>query len=1138
MSELVKRLAKLPESRRAEFLAQLRSGAEGRRGQELAPRNTQEPAPLSHAQETLWFIDRLAPGRATYNVAASFRIRGALDVPALGRALRTVVTRHETLRTSLVDAHSGLVQRVLPADDHRVTVPLAVRDLSSAPQGAAAAGRDFAAELGRTPFDLTRAPLWRAGLALLGDEDHLFVFVVHHVVFDGWSAGVFVDELSAAYAAETAPRAADAGAHADADADSDALAPLPVQYGDYAEWQRRRLTGDTYEQLAAYWRERFTGAPTLELPTDRTRPTETTYDGTYLRQVLAPELTGSVARLARSCGVTPYVVHLSAFLLLLHRYSGQDDIVIGTPTANRDQVEVERLIGFFVNMLPLRADLSGAPTFRELVGRVGELAREAFAHGELPFEKIVEVARPRRDPSRSPLFQVVFAFHNTVDNGLGLPGLDVRQEYLDAGTSRFDLSWNVTERPEGSVVEAEFNTDLFDHETVEGFLDHYEQALTAVLADPELTVPRTPLLTPAARKEMVTRWNGPALAVPDLSVPALFEERVRATPHAVALVADAERLTYAELNRRANRLARVLRARGAAPGERVALCLRRTPDLIAGVLAVLKSGAAYVPVDPGYPQARMASILDDAAPVAVLAHEECARSLPGGHDVLVLEELADAVSGEADDDPAFAVAPGDVAYVLYTSGTTGRPKGVLIEHHSVIGFVAAMRDLFEITPDDRVLGYASANFDVSVGEMFNALLTGAQLHLVADEVRLDVGRLQELLEKERVSVVDLPPAVLALLDPDRLPDLRIVFVGGEAFPGELVNRWNREGHRFFNGYGPTECTVTMVVHECPGHWDASPPIGLPIANHVAHVVDEHLEPVPYGVVGELLVGGEGLTRGYLGEPGLTREKVIADPFDSTADGRLYHTGDLVRRLRDGSLVFVGRKDQQVKIRGLRIELGDVEAALASCPGVSQVAVVPWADPQGERHLVAYTASSGETVEPARLRAHAADRLPGYMVPSFFVALETLPLTVSGKVDQRALPDPDPDRSAVRENGGTLPRTETERVIAEEIFARTLRRDRVGVHDDFFAIGGNSLQAAQLMSLLSERFQVRVGLAEFFRSPTVAHLAETVDRLRDRSSGSDDLLALIEGMSDADATRLMEAGTADITDAAGVAHEQG
>ncbi|MEU6990233.1 amino acid adenylation domain-containing protein [Streptomyces sp. NPDC046465] len=1107
MSELVKRLAKLPESRRAEFLAQLRSGSEGRRSQELTPRDTREPAPLSHAQETLWFIDRLAPGRATYNVASSFRIRGALDVPALRRALRTVVDRHETLRTSLVDTHSGLVQRVLPAADPRVGAPLAVRDLSGAAEGAEAAARNFATELARTPFDLTEAPLWRAELALLGAEDHLFVFVVHHVVFDGWSAGVFTDELSAAYAAE-------------------ALAPLAVQYGDYADWQRRRLTGDTYEELTAYWRGRLAGAPTLELPTDRARPPETTYDGTYLRRVLAPDLAAPVARLARSCGVTPYVVHLSAFLLLMHRYSGQDDIVIGTPTANRDQVEVERLIGFFVNMLPLRADLSGAPSFRELVGRVGELVREDFAHGELPFEKIVEVARPRRDPSRSPLFQVVFAFHNTVDKGLGLAGLDVRQEYLDAGTSRFDLSWNVTERPEGSVVEAEFNTDLLDPETVEELLAHYERALTAVLTDPGLTVSRTPLLTHAAREDMLTRWQGPSLAVPGLSVPALFEERVRTAPHAVALAVGTEQLTYAELNERANRLARVLRARGAAPGERVALCLRRTPDLIAGVLAVLKSGAAYVPVDPGYPAARMASILDDAAPVAVLAHEACAESLPGGHDILVLERLADDLAAQDGDDPAYEVTPSDVAYVLYTSGTTGRPKGVLIEHHSVAGFVEAMKDLFHLTPDDHVLGYASANFDVSVGEMFNALLTGAQLHLVPDDVRLDVVLLQEMLEKEHISVVDLPPAVLALLDPDRLPDLRIVFVGGEAFPGELVNRWNRDGHRFFNGYGPTECTVTMVVHECPGHWDASPPIGLPIANHVAHVLDEHLEPVPYGVVGELLVGGEGLTRGYLGAPELTREKVVADPFDSTADGRLYHTGDLVRRRRDGSLVFVGRKDQQVKIRGLRIELGDVEAALATCPGVSQVAVVPWADPHGERHLVAYTASSGAPVEAAELRTHAAARLPGYMVPSFFVTLEALPLTVSGKVDQRALPDPDPSHLAARETGGALPRTETERILAEEIFAKALRQDRVGVHDDFFAVGGNSLQAASLMSLLSERFQVRVGLAEFFRSPTVAHLAETVDRLRAQADGGDDLLALIEGMSDEDATRLMDADADD------------
>ncbi|MFI7322850.1 amino acid adenylation domain-containing protein [Streptomyces venezuelae] len=1104
MSELVKRLAKLPEGRRAAFLAQLRSGAGTPAQDALVPRDATGPARLSYAQETLWFIDRLAPGRATYNVASGFRIRGALDTEALRGALRTVVERHEVLRTALADTHTGVVQSVLATDDPRVRAALTVHDLSVAGDEAREErARSFAAERARVPFNLTEGPLWRADLARLGDDDHLLVLVVHHVVFDGWSSGVFSKELSAAYAALSAGKAA-------------ALEPLPVQYGDYAEWQRRRLTGDTYDELAAYWRETLAGAQHLELPADRPRPPEVTYDGTYLRRNLAPELTASVAGLARSRGVTPYVVHLAAFLLLMHRHTGQDDLVVGTPTANRDQLELEELIGFFVNMLPLRTDLTGDPSFRTLLDRVGDVTREAFAHGELPFEKIVEVARPRRDPSRSPLFGVVFALHNTADDGLALSGLEVRQESLDAGTSRFELSWNVSVRPEGTVLEAEFNTDLLDPETVAALLAQYEHVLTAVLADPELTVAAAPLLTAQDREDMLTRWNGPALPVPELSVPAVFEQRVRAAPHTVALVAGAERLTYDELDRRANRLARALVDRGAAPGERVALCLRRTPDLVVSILAVLKTGAAYVPVDPGYPTARMAAILDDATPVTVVAHAECAAGLPGDHrDVLLLDERPQ--DGQDDSGLGVTVSPHDVAYVLYTSGTTGRPKGVLIEHHSVVGFVEAMRDLFDLTPDDRVLGYASANFDVSVGEIFNALLTGAQLHLVPDEVRLDVTRLQALLEEERISLVDLPPAVLALLEPDRLPDLRIVFVGGEAFPGELVNRWNRDGHRFFNGYGPTECTVTMVVHECPGHWDTSPPIGLPIANHVAHVVDERLEPVPFGVVGELLVGGEGLTRGYLGAPELTREKVIADPFDSTADGRLYHTGDLVRRRRDGSLVFVGRKDQQVKIRGLRIELGDVEAATATCPGVGQVAVAPWTDPHGERHLVAYTApAAGATVDPAAVRAHTAAQLPAYMVPSYFVVLPALPLTVSGKVDHRALPAPDQDAAVT--GGDTPPRTETERILAEEVFAQVLRLDRVGVHDDFFAIGGNSLQAAQLMTLLTERCQVRVPLADFFRSPTVAHLAEAVDRLRTPTADDDDLLALIESMSDDDAAR--------------------
>ncbi|MFE6829202.1 amino acid adenylation domain-containing protein [Streptomyces sp. NPDC057690] len=1130
MSEMIKRLARLPEDRRAAFIAQLRAGGTqtGPRPA-AAPTPADRPAPLSFAQETLWFLDQLAPGQATYNVGTAYRITGALDVEALRRALRATVARHETLRTAFGPGpDGGMLQHVLTVPEATAGLLSEVHDLAAeptprdtapaAPAGSTAptaparaayeAARRRATALGRLPFDLTRGPLWRAELLRLSDDDHMLVFVVHHVVFDGWSGEVFTDDLAACYAAETGM--------------GTPPPPPPVQYGDYAHWQRERLSGAAYEKLAAHWRERLTGAPTLDLPTDRPRPAETTYRGTYRRGVLAPGTGDAVRALAGSAGVRPYVVHLAAFLVLLHRYTDQDDLVVGTPTANRDTVEVERIIGFFVNMLVLRTDLSGAPSFREVLRRVDRTVQEAFDHGELPFERVVDAVRPARDPSRSPLFQVVFAFQDGVDAKLSLPGLTVEQESLDPGTSRFDLSWNVSSRPEGLVIEAEFNSDLFDPDTVDRLLAHYGQVLASVTADPDTAVSRATLLTPDERAELLTRWNGPRLALPEVSVPEMFRSRARQAPEAVALVVGDEQLDYAELERRANRLAHLLRQHGAAPGERVALCLDRTPDLVVAVLAVLFTGAAYVPVDPGYPPARMTAILDDATPVAVVAHAGPAEKLtaadPPCPPLLVLDRLTAALAAQPDTAPAVEIAPTDVAYVLYTSGTTGRPKGVLIEHRSVIAFVRAAQELFGLTEADRVLGYASANFDVSVGEMFNALLTGARLHLVRDDERLDMARLQELLETGGITVTDLPPTVMALLDPERLTALRIVFVGGEAFPGELVNAWN-PGRRFFNGYGPTECTVTMIVHECPGHWTSSPPIGLPIANHVGHVLDQHFEPVPYGVAGELVIGGAGLTRGYLGAPELTREKVVPDPFGSTPDGRLYRTGDLVRRRRDGSLVFVGRIDQQVKIRGLRIELGDVEAALATFPGIGQLAVVPWTDPHGERHLVAYTTFAGNPPPAGAIRAHLADRLPAYMVPPFHVTLDTLPLTVSGKVDHRRLPAPETSADTAGSGAQSRPRTTTEHVLATEIFAGVLRRETVGIHDHFFELGGNSLQAAQLMARIGERFQVRVGLAEFFRSPTVAHLAAIVDRLRLEAAPEDDLLALIEGLSDEEAERL-------------------
>jgi amino acid adenylation domain-containing protein len=958
----------------------------------------------------------------------------------------------------------------------------------------------------RQALDLSHAPLWRAALLRRDPRDHVLVFVVHHVVFDGWSLEVFTDDLARCYQPGTAgPPAAP---------DHDA-----VQYHDFVRWQRELVGGPRREELTAYWRRQLAGAPTLELPADRPRPPEMTYAGAEMHRTLAPESAAAVNALARAQGTTSYVVCLAAFFVLLHRYSGQDDLVVGTPAAGRDHPAVEDMVGFFVNMLVLRGDVSGDPAFGELADRVGAMVSEAVSYGELPFEMLVDALRPPRDPSRSPLFGVAFSAQNP-QRLPALAGLDTEAGFVHPGVSRFDLSWSITTDAAGPLqVEVEYNTSLFDEATVAQMAGHYDQILAEVTADPGIRLSGIRMLTVAERAELITRWNGPVLPLPAHTVPEEFAARVREAPGAVALVTGGQEMSYAELDRRANQLAQLLRAAGAGPGERVALCLRRTADLIVAILAVLKAGAAYVPLDPSFPAARMEAILGDAKPVAVLSHAALAGVLPEGTQPWLLDEMGGQLAGQPDTAPPAGLVPADLAYVLYTSGTTGRPKGVLIEHHSIIAFVRAAQDLFELSPADRVLGYASANFDVSVGEYFNALLTGARLYLAQDEERLSIPRLQRLMETSAITLTDLPPTVMALLEPERFTAQRIVFVGGEAFPGELVNRWN-PGRRFFNGYGPTECTVTMIVQECPGTWDASPPIGLPIANHVAHVLDERMEPVPYGVTGELIIGGAGLARGYLNAPELTAEKFVPDPFGTTPDGRLYRTGDLARRQRDGSIVFVGRIDGQVKIRGLRIELGDVEAALATHPAIGQLAVLPWADGQGERHLVAYTspASGASPPSAAQLREHVSGLLPRYMVPSFYVVLDALPLTVSGKVDQRRLPVPALSDPAVPPEDEEL--TLTERILSEEVFSAVLTAGRPGRHGSFFDVGGNSLQAVQLMTRIQQRFGVELSLSEFFQSPTIAAVAVAIDRAQAAALDDDALLSLIEQMPDDEAERLL------------------
>ncbi|HEX2189199.1 MAG TPA: amino acid adenylation domain-containing protein [Longimicrobiaceae bacterium] len=1020
------------------------------------------PLPLSFAQERLWFLEQLAPGGAAYVMAGALRLSGRLDAAALAWSLGEVVRRHEALRTTFRTVDGVPAQVVGGAEGWRP----AAADLSALPEGEREAeARRRVAAGSAAPFDLERGPLFRALLLRLAPGEHVLSVAMHHAVGDEWSVGVLVRELSALYAARV--RGEDAG-----------LPEPPVQYADFAAWQREWLRGEALERQLAFWRGRLGDAPrALDLPTDRPRPPVRGDRGALHAFRIPRETAERVDALAAERGATPFMVLLAAWQLLLSRWSGQETVVVGTPVASRQRAETEGLIGFFVNTLALRADVDAAGSFADLLARVREDALDAWAHQDLPFERLVDELQPERDRSRTPVFQAAFVLQNAPSAApLLLPGIEVRaQDGAERATAKFDLTLEVAPDGDGLRASLEYATDLFDAATAERMARHLATLLDAVLAEPPLPLRSVTFLTGEERAQLAA-WNDTAVALDgaDATLHGLFEAQAARTPHAVALACEGRTLTYAELDARAALLAAELRGRGVGPEVRVGVRLERSPELVVALLGVLKAGGAYVPLDPDYPAERLEYMAADSGAALVL-------------DGTPLPPAPSPAGGEG-----LGRGPSTLAYVIYTSGSTGRPKGAMNEHRGVVNRLLWMQRRYGLTQDDVVLQKTPFSFDVSVWELFWPLITGARLVLARPGGHRDPAYLSELIEREGVTTLHFVPSMLqAFLDagePARCGTVRRVVCSGEALGAELRERFfaRLPGAELHNLYGPTEAAVDVTHHACE-RGRAVVPIGRPVANTRIHVLEGGMGEAPVGVPGELYIGGVQVGRGYLGRPELTAERFVPDPYGAEAGGRLYRTGDRGRWLGTGEVEYLGRVDEQVKVRGFRIEPGEVESALLRQAGVREAAVVAREDGPGGLRLVGYVvAAEGARLDREELRARLGAAVPEYMVPAALVELDALPLTPSGKLDRRALPAPEPD---AREEY-VAPRTEKEAALAR-VWRDLLRLDRVGVRESFFALGGDSILSIQMVSRAAAA-GVRIAPWQVFQHQTVAALAAVAD----------------------------------------------
>jgi len=1066
--------------------------------------SSQDQAMVSFGQQRMWFQDQLSINSAvSNNISIALKITGSLNTSALAQSLKAILERHEILRTTYQAIAGEPMQIINPIGDWQLEI-IDLQDLSALEQVQEVERLTQAQAC--QPFNLEKDLLLRSTLLQLQRNEHLLLLTLHHIAVDAWSIGIFFRELSRFYAAFTK-------------GEPSPFESLPIQYADFAIWQRQYMKDKVLEEDLAYWKQQLQHAPDLlPLPCDRPRPAVQSFTGKTLSFTIPQHLVDALREISQQNEATLFMGLVAALQTLLMRYSGQEDILIGTPIANRHHPEVENLIGCFINTLVLRTDLSGNPSFRKLIQHVRETILGALAHQTLPFEKLVDELELARNLAYAPLFQVMLVFQNTFSiENIELPSLEVEHHRIDNHTAQFDLTFHLVEADIGLIGKLEYSTDLFDEETITRMLKHFQTLLTGIVANPDRPLSALPLLD-AIEQQQLKEWSQTVVTPPPtICIHQLLEAQANKTPEAIAVIAGDRQLTYQQLNQHANQLALHLQKLGVKPDSLVGLCTDRDLEMIVGLLGILKAGGAYVPIDPSYPSSRIDFILTDAQVSVLVTQKALIAKFP---NLNVPQVLIDAdwkqIALESPENLQVAVQPNHLAYIIYTSGSTGQPKGVMIQHQSLVNYTAAAIAEYAITSRDRILQFASISFDAAAEEIFPCLASGATLRLRNEAMLSSIALFIETCDHWQISVLDLPTAfwhqmVTAMADQKlALPhSVRLVILGGEKALSDRFAIWQQlvKPHvRLVNSYGPTEATIVTTTINLSQLTTTDLarrelPIGKPVRNASTYILDSNLQPVPIGIAGELYIGGMGLARGYLNRPDLTAQAFIADPFSSNPQARLYKTGDRVRYWADGTIEFLGRIDRQVKIRGFRIELGEIESLLNQHPEVQQSLVIDWADPTGDQRLIAYIVPmAGYAPSPHSLRRFLEKRLPKYMMPTTFILLSALPLNQNGKVDRSLLPTPELSKP---ELGAAFvsPRNTREAAIAK-IFVEVLQIEQVGVEDDFFELGGHSLLATKLISQLHRAFPSTLTIIDLFQAPTVAGLAERIELLQSLTANAD------------------------------------